>query len=196
MSPDTLRAAFATGSRFFSGVTLSTPPPNQHPYGQQGGSPYGQPQPGPYAQQPGPYGQQPPGPYGQQPGPYGQPGGYPGTPVPPPAPSRGKRLGKKIGGLVLALIAAVGFYFFRHMSDDDTTSLAVGDCLQNTGSMTNPNIKKLDCTDSKATHKVLKKVDGSTLASLACSNVEGATEALTWKERTNKFTLCLGDNKK
>ncbi|MEV4437452.1 hypothetical protein AB0K09_00295 [Streptomyces sp. NPDC049577] len=193
---------------------MTTPPPPQpNPHAPQGGNPYGQPtppppygqQPGQFPQQPGPYGQQPPGPYGQQPGqpvpppPYGQqqPGAWGGAPVPPAAPSRGKKIGKKIGGIVLALIASVGFYVVKHViTDDDTTSLSVGDCLQNKGTDNKPDIKKVDCSDSKAQHKVLKKVDGSTLYTLACQNVEGTTAALTWQERSDKFTLCLTDVKK
>ncbi|MFF4405161.1 hypothetical protein ACMATS_19275 [Streptoverticillium reticulum] len=195
---------------------MTTPPPHQNPYAQQGGgnpyaqppqAPYGAPPQGPYAQQPpqgpygqqppqGPYGQQPPGPYGQQPppGPYGQPGGFPQAPMPPQAPSRSpKKVIRNIVVPVIALVVVVGGWLFG--KSDDTTKLAVGDCLQNTGSSSSPSIKKLPCTDSKATYKVLKKIDGFTLASLACSNVEGATSALTWKERSNRFTLCLSNNK-
>ncbi|MEU1822927.1 hypothetical protein ABZ502_10840 [Streptomyces abikoensis] len=173
---------------------MTTPPPHQNPYGPQGGAPYGQQPPAPYGQ-PGPYGQQPgqpaPPPYGQQ------PGGWGGAPTPPPAPSKGKKIGKKIGSIVLSVLVLTGIYIAKHMiTDDDTTVLEVGDCLQNKGTNSKPDIKKVDCTDSKASHKVLKKVDGSTLYPLACNNVEGTTAALTWEERADKFTLCLGDNKK
>lgn len=168
---------------------MTTPPPHQNPYGPQGGAPYGQQPPPPYGQQPG---QPTPPPYGQQ-----QPGGWGGAPVPPPAPSKGKKIGKKIGTIVLCVLVSTGIYIAKHMiTDDDTTVLGVGDCLQNKGTDSKPDIKKVDCTDSKASHKVLKKVDGSTLYTLACNNVEGTTAALTWEERSNKFTLCLGDIKK
>lgn len=185
---------------------MTTPPPQQNPYAQQGGgnpyaqqpqTPYGPPPQGPYAQQPpqGPYGQQSPGPYGQQPpGPYGQPGGFPGAPVPPQAPRRTpKKVIRNIVLPIVALVIAAGSWLFG--KSDDTTRLAVGDCLQNTGTDSKPAIKKLSCTDSKAAYKVLKKIDGFTISSLACSNVEGATSALTWKERSNHFTLCLSNNK-
>ncbi|MFI1969930.1 LppU/SCO3897 family protein [Streptomyces cinnamoneus] len=168
---------------------MSTPPPNQNPYAPQGGASYGQ-------QQPGPYSQQPQAPYGQQaPGPYGQPGGFPTAPVPPPAPKRSfKKIFRNIVVPIAGLTVIAGGWLFS--KSDDTTKLAVGDCLQNSGTNDKPNVKKRDCTDSKATFKVLKKVDGSTLYTLACQDVEERTAALTWKERSDSFTLCLGDNKK
>ncbi|MFF8691730.1 PQQ-binding-like beta-propeller repeat protein [Streptomyces sp. NPDC015144] len=109
------------------------PQPPQPPTQPQPG-PYGQQQPGPYAQQPGPYGQQPaaptqqqpgpyaqqPGPYGQQPGPYGQqqPGygypqqQYPGAPAPggPGGPGGGsaKRKPAIIIGAAVAALAVIG----------------------------------------------------------------------------------------
>ncbi|MEV5237617.1 hypothetical protein AB0K89_00510 [Streptomyces cinnamoneus] len=175
---------------------MTTPPPNQNPYAPQGGNPWGQQPPAP-GQQPGPYGQQPPAaPYGQQPAaPYGQPGGWQQAPVPPPAPRRSvKKILRNVVLPILGLIIAGGAWLFG--KGDDTTKLAVGDCLQNTGTSTKPSIEKLDCSDAKATHKVLKKVDGSTLAQLACTNVDGTIAALTWKERSDSFTLCLGSSKK
>ncbi|PHQ50663.1 hypothetical protein BLA24_17875 [Streptomyces cinnamoneus] len=168
---------------------MSTPPPNQNPYAPQGGAPYGQ-------QQPGPYGQQPQAPYGQPaPGPYGQPGGFPGAPVPPPAPKRSfKKIFRNVVIPVIGVGVIVGGWLFG--KSDDAKELAVGDCMRNAGTDSKPDVKKLDCSDAQATYKVLKKVDGSTLASLACSGVDGTTAAFTLKERSNSFTLCLGDNKK
>ncbi|MFP3989248.1 hypothetical protein U9R90_17465 [Streptomyces sp. E11-3] len=152
---------------------MTTPPPQgQNPFNQQ--APQGDPQ------QPG--------------GPQQSPYFNQGAPVPPPAaPARGgvKKYLRFVVP-VLGLAVAAGAYFF---GGDDATKLKAGDCLQNTGSDSNASIEKLDCADSKATHKVLEKKDGSSLASLACQSVEGTTAALTWKEGSDSFVLCLAENK-
>ncbi|MEV4432012.1 hypothetical protein [Streptomyces sp. NPDC049585] len=179
---------------------MTTPPPNQHPYAPQGGgTPYGQQPPAPYGQQPGPYPQQPgpypqqPGPYGQQPpAPYGQPGTFPGNPVQPPKRSKLKFIRKVVVPIIAIIVAACGWFFSK---GDDTQKLAVGDCLRNSGTENKPEIHKVDCTDAKATHKVLKKVSG-TYSDSVCNGVEGTVAALTWEERRNNFVLCLADNKK
>ncbi|MHA5048071.1 LppU/SCO3897 family protein [Streptomyces sp. SD15] len=80
---------------------------------------------------------------------------------------------------------------------DDAKKLAVGDCLYNKGTSDDPDVVQVDCSDSKATHTVLKKADGTTLPSLTCGSVTNttATLTLTWEETGESFTLCLGDNK-
>ncbi|MFI9239046.1 hypothetical protein [Streptomyces cinnamoneus] len=177
---------------------MTTPPPHQNPHAPQGGNPYGQ-QPGPYGQQPpaGPYGQQPPAPpYGQQPtAPYGQPGGWQGAPVPPPARPRRSpmKIIRNIVLPILGLIIAGAAWLF---GQDDAETLQAGQCLENTGSSYKPNIQKRDCTASNATHKVLKKVKGTSSAYTACENVEGTVAAVTWRERSDSFVLCLASNKK
>ncbi|WP_406014582.1 PQQ-like beta-propeller repeat protein [Streptomyces sp. NBC_00984] len=115
-------------------------PPGQAPgYGypqqpaQQPG-PYGQQQPGPYAQQPGPYAQQP-GPYAQQPGPYGQQPGYgypqqqyPGAPAPvgPGGGGSSKRKPAIIIGAAAAALLVIGGGIFVATSggDDDKKPIA------------------------------------------------------------------------
>ncbi|MFJ2589458.1 PQQ-binding-like beta-propeller repeat protein [Streptomyces sp. NPDC087538] len=121
-------------------------PPGQAPgYGapQQPGQqpgPYGQQQPGPYAQQPGPYGQQPgpygqqPGPYGQQPGPYGQQPGhgypqqqYPGAPAPGgPGGGASKRKPAIIIGAAAAALLVIGggIYVATSGGDDEKKPVA------------------------------------------------------------------------
>ncbi|WP_086567641.1 LppU/SCO3897 family protein [Streptomyces alboverticillatus] len=184
---------------------MTTPPPQPYPHAPQGGHPYGQQPPAPYGQQPGPYGQQPPmPPYGQQPpmppygqapaAPYGQPGGFPGAPVPPPArPKRSViKILRNIVLPILGLIVAGAAWLF---GKDDVKTLSVGQCLENTGSSYKPNIEQRDCSASNATHKVLKKVKGTSSAYTACENVEGTVAAVTWKERSDSFVLCLAKNK-
>ncbi|MFF1921421.1 hypothetical protein ACFVW8_12710 [Streptomyces sp. NPDC058221] len=88
-------------------MSQPVPPPNQpqQPYGgppQQGGNPYGQPQPGTPTGNP--FGEQQPGPYGQ-PGP--QFGG--GTPFAPVAPAR-DNVGLGLLAAFVAAIVAAGIY--------------------------------------------------------------------------------------
>ncbi|TVL92372.1 hypothetical protein [Streptomyces sp. SAJ15] len=134
-----------------------------------------------------PFAQQPPAPGGQF-------NAYPA----PPAPAPPRRNFKKIARNIVLPIAGIGIAVGAYLGGvgDDTLELAAGDCLQNTGSTSNPDIEKLECTDAKATHKVLKKVDGTSLSDLACQSTAGTVAAITWKEGSDSFVLCLGNAKK
>ncbi|MEU9285771.1 hypothetical protein AB0D57_13860 [Streptomyces sp. NPDC048275] len=148
---------------------MTTPPPQgQNPFA-QGQQPYGQP----------PQGQTP---YGQQ-----QPQGY------PQQPKRGIKQYLRIIGFIAVLSVVVGGWLLS--SSDDAKKLAVGDCVYNKGTSDDPEVVQVDCSDSKATHTVLKKADGATLPSLTCGSVTNTTATLTWEETGESFTLCLGDNK-
>ncbi|MCF3129037.1 LppU/SCO3897 family protein [Streptomyces olivochromogenes] len=149
---------------------MTTPPPQgQAPYPPQGGYP-----------------QQGQAPYPPQPG-------APTAPMPPQKPKRSVRQYLRIGGIILGLAVVAGGYYLNN--DDDSKKLAVGDCLTNTGSDTSPEIKQLDCSDSKADYKVLKKDGSTSVSQLACQSVKGTTAALEWKEGSDSFVLCLGNNK-
>ncbi|MGW7523501.1 LppU/SCO3897 family protein [Streptomyces sp. NPDC054783] len=113
--------------------------------------------------------------------------------MPPQRPKRGVRWYLRIAGGILGLIVLVGGWYFNH--EDDSKKLAVGDCLTNKGTDKDPNIEQLDCSDSKADYKVLKKDGSTSIAMLACQSVKGTTAALEWKEGSDSFVLCLGDNK-
>jgi hypothetical protein len=168
---------------------VTTPPPQgQNPFA-QGQQPYGQP---PQGQAP--YGPPPQG-YPQQPGQPGFPqqGTVPYAPVPPQRPKRGFRWYLRIVLAVAGLSVIVGGLVLN--DGEDAKKLAVGDCLYNKGTANDPDVIQVDCTDTKATHKVLKKADGASLPSLTCQNVTGTTATLTWKETGESFTLCLGSNK-
>ncbi|MGW1171504.1 LppU/SCO3897 family protein, partial [Streptomyces sp. NPDC002550] len=99
----------------------------------------------------------------------------------------------RIAIIVVGLIAAAGGYLGSH--SDDTQKLAVGDCLTNKGTAKDPNIEQLDCSDPKADYKVLKKDGSTSLAMLACQSVQGTTAAISWREGSDSFVLCLGDNR-
>ncbi|MEU4346830.1 hypothetical protein [Streptomyces sp. NPDC023838] len=173
---------------------MSTPPPQgQNPYAPQPNAPHGQPQGA--------------APYGQPQGgaPYGQPGqpGVPpqqspyfnqGGPIPhAPAPAPPRRNIKKIVRIVVAvsvvIAAAVGWYSSRH--DADTAK--VGDCMSigNPDSTTNPELKVVDCGDSKAKYKVVEKKNDDIIG---CDRTKYSE--YTEKRGSKRFTLCLEDYKK
>ncbi|MFF4015561.1 hypothetical protein [Streptomyces sp. NPDC001843] len=157
---------------------MTTPPPQgQAPYPPQGQAPYPPQGQAPYPPQPG-YPQQATAPY---------------APVPAPAPKRGIRQYLRIGGIILGLVVVAGGWYFNN--SDDTKKLAVGDCLTNKGSDNSPEIEQLDCSNSKADYKVLKKDGSTSLSQLACQSTKGTTAAIEWKEGSDSFVLCLGDNK-
>jgi hypothetical protein len=164
---------------------VTTPPP-------QGQNPFAQNQP---AQGQNPFAQQPPQGYPQQPGQPGFPqqpiGGY--APVPPQPPKRGFRQYLRIILAIAGVAVVVGGWLIS--DDEDAKKLAVGDCLYNKGTSGDADVVQVDCTDPKATHKVLKKADGAALSQLTCQSVAGTTATLTWEETGSSFTLCLGDNK-
>jgi hypothetical protein len=165
-------------------VTTPPPPQGQNPYAQgqppQSGNPFAQGQPPQgYPQQPG------------QPG-FPQQAGY--ATVPPQRPKRGFREYLRIVVAVVGVGIIVGGWLI-HNDSEDAKKLAVGDCLYNKGTANDPDVVQVDCADSKATHKVLKKADGASLPSLTCQNVTGTTATLTWTETGESFTLCLGSNK-
>ncbi|WRZ91858.1 hypothetical protein OHB54_23935 [Streptomyces sp. NBC_01007] len=157
---------------------MTTPPP-------QGQNPFAQGQP-PQGQAP--YGQQPPQGYPQQPGQPGFPqqptAGY--APVPPQRPKRGIKQYLRIGIVVCAVIAAgVGYLASRH--DPDTAK--VGDCMSigNPDSATNPDLKVVDCGNSKAKFKVEQKKSDSS----GCDRTKYAEYTQTGGSKD--FTLCLSE---
>ncbi len=149
--------------------SVTTPPPQGNPFTQD--QPQGQ---NPYAQ--------------------GQPGATPYAPVQPQQPKRGIKQYLRIAVTVVALIS-VGIGWYVNRNAEDAKKLAVGDCMYNKGSDSNPDVIQVDCGDAKATHTVLKKADGALVPQLTCQSVEGTTATLTWEETGDSFTLCLGDNK-
>jgi hypothetical protein len=160
---------------------VTTPPPQgQNPFA-QGQQPYGQP-----PQDQAPYGPPPQG-YPQQPGQPGFPqqGTVPYAPVAPQRPKRGIKWYLRIVVVAGALIAAlVGYISSRH--DPDTAK--VGDCMSisNPDSSTDPGLKVVDCTSSKAKYKVAeKKSDNS-----GCDRTKYAEYTETGKD---DFTLCLSE---
>jgi len=163
------------------GEPVTNPPQGTNQFGQPGAPaggvqppPPGQPQQGAYPPPPAP-------------GSYPAPGGFP----PPAPPKRSKkrwlRIGIPVVVILIAVVAAIA-------TQDDSKSVKAGDCIQNTGSDSDPKIKQRDCTDSNATYKVLKKISGSSSPQVACANVANTTAGFYETENGDSFVLCLGEN--
>ncbi|WP_042386429.1 LppU/SCO3897 family protein [Streptacidiphilus melanogenes] len=144
------------------------------------------------------------------------PQGYPGQPGPnqgvppqgyaapqatgyatPPAPKSAKRgggFGKKLLirlGVVVLLFAA-WFVYDQVTGAPDTAK--VGDCVQNSGTDANPDVHVIGCSNSAATFKVLKVIDGSDYHQ--CTAVPGYEAAYTETGGdSSDLVLCLGANK-
>ncbi|MFD7507113.1 hypothetical protein [Streptomyces sp. NPDC059850] len=138
----------------------------------------------------------------QQPYPYGQP--YPGTPAPPPPPPRRgffSRFNLKtkiqvIAGVLVAIFCAVWYGVMGHDTPDtgpapantDSTSASsadVGDCLQNKGSESDPDLTIVDCGGATADYKVTERQ----VADYECQP-GNATYQMTRNGRP-QFTLCM-----
>ncbi|MFC1420949.1 LppU/SCO3897 family protein [Streptacidiphilus cavernicola] len=163
---------------------MSTPPPS-----------YGTP-PNPYQ------GQQPPNPYAgqqqtQQP-PYSQPQvpqpQFAQYPVAAAQPTKRRRsLLIRLAVIVVGLIVVGGgSYIYDHMTGAADTAKA-GDCVQNKGTESNPDVKVIGCTDPKAEFKVLKTLSGSNMDD--CNSVPGLVAAYSQSGgRGSDLVLCLGKN--
>ena len=168
---------------------MSTPPPS-----------YGTP-PNPYQGQTPPNPSQPASPYGQPASPYGQPANPYGAPqptgqypvAPQPARRRGAGLGRRLGiGIGVLVLLAGGSYVYDHMTGAADTAKA-GDCVQNKGTESDPDVKVIDCTDPKAEFKVLKTLDSSNMDD--CDHVPGDVAAYSETGgNSSDLVLCLGKN--
>jgi hypothetical protein len=126
-----------------------------------------------------------------------QQGGVPQG-APPPAPAARPSRGRKIGGILVAvLILAAIAAFSWFMGRDDATKAKVGDCLKQTG---DNSVQVVECSDSEATLKVVGRVEDKTQIEAqlsACDAFEGA-ESTYWegKQGEKGLVLCLAKNTK
>jgi hypothetical protein len=156
------------------------PPQGQNPFAQQP-TVAGDQQPG----QPGVPPQQPYAPFPQQ----------AGAPVPPPAPTGGKRFGKKamrIVGLILVAIALYGVKWYLGQSDAETTS--VGACMHNDGTQASPDLQTVDCSSGDSQYKVVEKFD-NTSDDKKCESVSAATIYYVQTGGGHNVVLCLKETK-
>lgn len=121
----------------------------------------------------------------------------PATPVPNPGKGGGKGIiGRIVGIVVVILVVLVGTIIYKYATGAASTA-NVGDCVS--GSVANANdTKVVDCTDAKATGKVVGKVDGKTEADFQTKTEEickpyPTAETAYWEGESGKkgFVLCL-----
>ncbi|MEU2564199.1 hypothetical protein ABZ626_33450 [Streptomyces longispororuber] len=169
---------------------MSTPPPQgQNPFA-QGQQPYGQPQGAGAPQHPGaaPYGQTPP-PYPQHPGaPQQGVPFYQGGPDPIAPPKKSKKKFIIIGVAVLGILGLAGAAVVA--GQDEAAAAKVGDCMSigNPDSTTDPDLKIVDCGDTKAKYKVVQKKESG-----SCDRTKYAEYRETGAG--DDFTLCLRPHK-
>ena len=62
-------------------------------------------------------------------------------------------------------------------ASQSTSNASAGDCVQNTGSASSPNVSVVDCTSSDAEYKIIGKISGSANADdcAAQSDLVGGT---------------------
>ncbi|MEZ0065577.1 hypothetical protein ABIA32_001573 [Streptacidiphilus sp. MAP12-20] len=114
---------------------------------------------------------------------------------PAPAPSKkGARFGMKILirlGVVVVLFA--GWFVYDQVTGAPSTAKA-GDCVQNQGTDSNPDVHVISCSDANAKYKVLKVIDGSD--SHQCDGLAGIDSAYTETGgNSGSLVLCLALNK-
>lgn len=98
--------------------------------------------------------------------PYSAPDGDPSQAHEEEAPKKGRGLGKKIGGIVLALVVAAGIFAARtYLSKDPTADAKTGDCISATiggeaGSEVD-DAKVVECGSADAQYKVIGRVENN-----------------------------------
>jgi hypothetical protein len=113
--------------------------------------------------------------------------GAPGQPMDP-----GKPLFQRpaILGFLLP-IAVIALLIWGNSGSPSSASS--GDCVQNKGTISAPNVKVVDCASSDAEYKVVGKLSNSTNSD-DCEQFEGYTVAYTEESGSSKYTLCLAPN--
>ncbi|MET9464821.1 hypothetical protein ABZY44_08340 [Streptomyces sp. NPDC006544] len=127
----------------------------------------------------------PPPPHPVDPQPFPQPA----EGAAPAAPAQKGGKGKKVLRVVALLVVAVAVKFGISYFFNAPVHAKAGDCVQVTGSDTDPKVSTKDCGDKDANYKVVKVVD-DTFDVNACGEVTEAALAQQWEEE--KFVLCLG----
>ncbi|GHA94892.1 hypothetical protein ACIQRS_18820 [Streptomyces termitum] len=117
-----------------------------------------------------------------------------GAPEAPAAPSAGKKALKKVGGVIVAIIIAVGVKFgLPYLTGDAPVHAKVGECVVVTGEENDPKVDKTDCGSGKADLYKVEQVHEDTFDVNKCG--EGYA-ALAQQLESMKFVLCLTEVKK
>lgn len=147
-----------------------------------------------------------------QPGPAPQQGyGAPGQPGPgpqqgfgdAPAPKKSSGIGKRIIGIVVAIVIAGGIFLVKNtFFGDKTADAKVGDCVAASGDEKSAEAKVVKCGTSEAAYTVVGRVAGETdVNGKACDQYfteEGVSYSAFSVDKGNKsdnYMLCLKPTK-
>ncbi|MEU7073690.1 hypothetical protein AB0B30_13010 [Streptomyces narbonensis] len=107
----------------------------------------------------------------------------------PEAPSKGKKILKKIGAVLVAIVAVLAWKFgVPYLTGEAPVHAKAGECVTVTGPDNDPKVDTVDCAAGKAdTFKVVKVVE-DTFDVNKCGT---ELSALAQQLETIKFVLCL-----
>ncbi|GAA1674520.1 hypothetical protein GCM10009745_16980 [Kribbella yunnanensis] len=104
----------------------------------------------------------------------------------------GKPLFKRPQVFVLLVpIAIIAAIVIGNITTTSTNEAAVGQCVVNSGSDSDPDVDVVDCGDAKAQYRIVGKLDNTTDDS-RCEQFPGYEASYTVRERYTRYTLCLG----
>ncbi|MFE5716108.1 hypothetical protein ACFQ7J_35445 [Streptomyces sp. NPDC056501] len=112
-----------------------------------------------------------------------------GAPEAPQAPSKGKKILKKVGGVLVAIVAVLAWKLgVPYLTGEAPVHAEAGECVKVTGPDNDPKVDTVDCSAGKAdTFKVTKVIE-DTFDVNACGT---DVTALAQQLESLKFVLCL-----
>jgi len=125
-------------------------------------------------------------------GPYQK---FKAMPEPQPGPRPPMPLGKPLFKrpqllVVLVPIALIAAIVIGNLTTTSTNEAAVGQCVVNKGTDSDPNVKVVDCSKPEAEFRIVGKLDNTTDDS-RCEQFPGYEASYTVQERYSRYTLCL-----
>ncbi|MEV6200574.1 hypothetical protein AB0M64_11400 [Streptomyces sp. NPDC051771] len=114
--------------------------------------------------------------------------------VPAPEAPKGKKVLKKVGGVVVAIVVAVAVKLaLPHLTGEAPVHAKVGECVVVTGAENDPKVDTADCSSGKADLYKVEKVFEDTFDLAKCGE---ELSALAQQLDSDKFVLCLSEVKK
>ncbi|MFI9212725.1 MULTISPECIES: hypothetical protein [unclassified Streptomyces] len=112
-----------------------------------------------------------------------------GAPEAPQAPSKGKKILKKVGGVLVAIVAVLAWKLgVPYLTGDAPVHAEAGECVTVTGPDNDPKVDTVDCAAGKSdTFKVTKVVEDTFDVNACGTNVTALAQQL----ESLKFVLCL-----
>lgn len=105
--------------------------------------------------------------------------------VPVQEPSKAKAVGgailKKIISLVVVFVVVSGGYYIYNKLTGDITIAKVGDCITESTEQDGSDAKVVECTDAKATYKVIGIIEGVSDATFTASEDLCTEKYPTWE---------------